>query len=90
MVKVTNKAKEGLRELLLLCTEDPETSLRLSRGSLGQFGFVLGREEDGDEVVRCNGLKVLLVLSEFVSLLDGAIIDVENDGSKRVFVMTKK
>ena len=90
MVKVTDKAKEELKKLLLLRAEDPETGIRLSYGALGQFGLVLSREKDGDDVVRCDSSKVLLVGNEFMGLLDGITIDVENNGSKREFVMTKK
>jgi Fe-S cluster assembly iron-binding protein IscA len=89
MLKVTDKAREELKKLLFSSTRDAETCLRLAYGALGQFGLVLGREKDGDEVVNSHGLKVLLVGHEFVSLLDGVTLDVANGRSQRQFFMTK-
>lgn len=90
MVEVTDKAREELTKLLVSSASDAETSIRLSYGTLGQLGLVLSREKDGDEVVLSHGLKVLLIGNEFLRLLDGMILDVENDQSKREFVISKK
>jgi Fe-S cluster assembly iron-binding protein IscA len=89
MVKVTDKAKEELKKLLLSRTNDHESVIRLLYGSVGQFGLGLSREKDGDEVVCSDGLKVLLIGNELMSLLDGVTFDVKNDGSRREFVMAK-
>ncbi len=90
MLKVTDKAKDELKELLLLCTKDGEDGIRLVYGSLGQFGLLLGQEKDGDKVIQHDGSKVLLIGSDLTGLLNGVTMDVENNGRKREFVMTKK
>ncbi len=90
MVKVTDKAREELKKLLLSSARDAETSIRLSYGTLGQFGLVLSREKDGDEVVHSHGLKVLLIGNEFLRLLDGMTLDVANSQSEREFIITRK
>jgi Fe-S cluster assembly iron-binding protein IscA len=90
MVKVTDKAKEELKKLLLSRTDDHESGIRLLYGSVGQFGLGLSREKDGDEVVYSDGLKVLMIGNKFTRLLDGVTFDVENNVNKREFVMTKK
>jgi Fe-S cluster assembly iron-binding protein IscA len=90
MVEVTDKAREELRKLLLSSARDAETSIRLSYGTLGQFGLVLSREKDGDEVVQSHGLKVLLIGNEFMRLLDGMTFDVTSGPSKREFILTRQ
>lgn len=75
---------------MLSRTDDHESVIRLLCGSVGQFGLGLSRERDGDEVVYSNGLKVMLIGNELMGLLDGVTFDVNNDGSRREFVMAKK
>ena len=90
MIKITDRASEKLKKLLLLCRDHPETGLRLKNGSMGQFGLVLGTEADGDHVVEHEGLKVLLVGRELILLLNGVTIDIENNGNKVELVMFKR
>jgi hypothetical protein len=90
MVKVTEKAKEELKNLLLSHAQDTQACIKLACGLLGQFGLMLGKPEDGDEVVQHQGRGILIIGSEFKSVLDGAILNVEYTNGKREFVMTKK
>jgi Fe-S cluster assembly iron-binding protein IscA len=90
MVMITNKAREELKNLLLLHTEDMETGIRLVCGSLGQFGLKLSKPEDGDDVVQDQGLRILMVGSNFKDVLNAVTLDVEYSNGKREFVMAKK
>jgi len=86
MVTVTENAKQQLKETLLANSDDPETGLRLSFKSPGQFGLVLDKEHKGDQVVEHEGSKVLLVGLEIVEQLQGATLDVGDtpEGTKLV------
>lgn len=86
MVTVTENAKQQLKETLLANRDDPETSLRLSIKTPGQFGLALDKEHEGDQVVEHEGVKVLLVGLEIVEQLQGATLDVGDtpEGTKLV------
>jgi hypothetical protein len=90
MVKVTDKAKEELKNMLLLHAKDTQACIMLACGSLGQFGLMLGKPKDGDEVIQHKGRGILIIGSEFKSVLDGAILNVEYSNGKREFVMSRK
>jgi len=76
MLEVTEGAKDLLRDIWLEETDDREFGLRLTMEASGQPGLVLGKEEPGDEVVEHQGVKVLLVESELVPVLEGSTLDV--------------
>ena len=92
MLTVTESAKEQLKETLLANTDDPEIGLRLTLEPGGQFGLVLGREQEGDQVVEHEGAKVLLVATELAPAVDGITLDVQEtaDGPKLVVSKTAK
>jgi len=84
MLTVTDSAKQELKRMLLAHTDDPEVSLRLELKSPGEFGLVLGKEAEGDQVVEDEGTKVLLVASELAPVVEGVTLDVQDtaDGPK--------
>jgi Fe-S cluster assembly iron-binding protein IscA len=86
MLTVTDNAKDKLMETLLANTDDREIGLRLSMKSPGRLGLVLDRESPTDDVIEHEGLKLLMVGTELVGLLEGATIDVQDtpDGPKLV------
>jgi Fe-S cluster assembly iron-binding protein IscA len=86
MVTVTENAKQQLKETLLANRDDPETGLRLSIKTPGQFGLVLDKEQKGDQVVEHDGLKVLLLGLDIVETLKGATLDTRDtpEGTKLV------
>ncbi len=92
MLKVTEGAKELLRETLLGETDDPEIGLRLLREESGQLGLALGKEELGDQVVEHEGVNVLLVKSELAPTLEGITLDVQDnaDGIKKLVVISDR
>lgn len=84
MLTVTDNAKQELKKTLLAHTDDPEVSLRLELKPPGQFGLVLDREAEGDQVVEHEGIKVLLVAAELAPAVEGITLDVQDtpDGPK--------
>lgn len=85
MLTVTQNAKRLLKEVLLDHIDDPEVGLRLSPEPFGKLGLVLSRENHGDQVVRHEGVKVLLVAPEVNALLDNATLDVQDSPDGPVF-----
>lgn len=86
MLKVTESAKQLLKETLTAHSDDPEVGLRLSLKTPGQLGIVLDREAEGDHVVEHEGAKLLLVASELASVVEGVTLDVQDtpEGPKLV------
>lgn len=78
MLTVTESAKQLLKETLTAHSDDPEVGLRLSVKSPGEFGLVLDREAEGDQVVDHENTKVLLVASELASMVEGVTLDVQD------------
>lgn len=77
MVTVTDRAKHELKTVLSEHTQDDDQGLRLVVTPTGQLGLGLDVARDGDQVVECEGAKVLLVGEEISPALDGATVDVE-------------
>jgi len=88
LLTVTDSAKEQLKETLLGNTDDPEIGIRLRLGPGRQFGLVLDREAEGDQIVEHDGLKVLLVGQELATILELVTLDVQDtpDGPKLIVV----
>ena len=86
MLTVTEGAKQLLKGILAAHSDDPEVSLRLSFNPPGEFGIVLDREAEGDQVVEYEGAKALLVAPELASVVEGVTLDVQDtaDGPKLV------
>ena len=86
MLTVTENAGGLLKEILSASSDDPALVLRLMPGSEGHMGLMLSEEEPGDQVVKHQGIKVLLVPSELAAAVDGITLDVEDagDGPKLV------
>ncbi len=77
MLTVTAQAAEKLKEAIQAQTEDPEVAIRLipSSSKPNQLDMALDREQEGDQVVESEGVKVLLISSELTQVLDGMVID---------------
>ena len=86
MVTVTESAKQTLKEILTTHSDDPEVGIRLSFNPPGEFGVVLDREAEGDQVVEYDGAKALLVAPELAPVVDGVTLDIQDtpEGSKLV------
>ena len=92
MLKVTESAKQKLRETLLANTDDREAGLRLKMKSSGQLGLVLDRGSPADSIVEHEGSKVLIVEHELAELLQEATLDIQDtpDGPKLTIFQGQK
>jgi Fe-S cluster assembly iron-binding protein IscA len=87
MLDVTEDAKQLLKETLQSHSQDPETGIRLSMKAGGDYGIELDVETKGDQVVKHDGAKVLLVSSQLATVLEGARLDVhDTDDGRRLFL----
>ena len=86
MMNVTEDAKQELRRVLLLSTDNPEICLRLTANSPQELGLVLDTEAEGDQVIEHEGSKVLLIGQEAIDIVDRLTIGVEDtaEGKKLV------
>jgi len=75
MITVTERAKERLKNALLITVKEPEMGLRLETTSLGECGLYPDRERDGDHVIEHEGTKVLLLSERVSRLLEDATLD---------------
>jgi len=79
LVTVTDAAKEELGRILATRSLDPDKYLRLARPPAwhgpGDFGIVIGVEEDTDHTVERDGLKLLLVDSLLAERLSDSVLD---------------
>ena len=90
MLTVTESAKQLLKEALTAHSDDPEVALRLSFNLPGEFGIVLDREAEGDQVVEHEDTKVLLVASELAPVVEGVTLDVQDTPEGPKLTMSKE
>lgn len=74
---VTDEAKQELKQTLEANTEDSEVCLRLAMKSASEFGLALDKEAEGDQVIECEGSKVLLIGKEMADAVDNLKFDVQ-------------
>ena len=74
MITVTERAKEELKAILVDIGADLDKGLRLQPTTDG-FALTLDSELSGDQVVKHEGLKILLVAIEYFSIFDKATVD---------------
>ena len=84
MLAVTETAKDKLKDTIPKLTDEPGFALRIvvSPADEKKLDLVLGREQEGDQVVEGpEGDTVLLIEPELSGKLDGVVFDyVENEG----------
>lgn len=90
MLTVTESAKRLLKGTLAAHSDDPEVALRLSFNPPGEFGIVLDREAEGDQVVEHEDTKILLVASELAPVVEGVALDVEDTAEGAKLVIRKE
>jgi Fe-S cluster assembly iron-binding protein IscA len=86
MISVTERAKEEMKKVLVDKVNNPLVGLRLNVNSPGDFSLSTDIETPGDQVVKHEGMKVLLVGKEWAAGLDGYTLDFEG---KKKFVVAK-
>jgi Fe-S cluster assembly iron-binding protein IscA len=78
MLTVTEGAKQHLKKVLLVSTNDPDLGIRLTVDASGEYGVVLDREAPDDHVVEHEGSKVLLVAHNVAERLVGLTLDIQD------------
>jgi Fe-S cluster assembly iron-binding protein IscA len=78
MLAVTERAKQELKRILADKVDNPQGGLRLRVSNPGEFGLSIDTEMPGDQVVKYEGAKVLLVEEGLATSLKGVIIGVED------------
>ena len=79
MLAVTDPAKQELKIILFGKVDHPLAGIRLIRCEQpDSFGLTIDIEISGDEVVKYDGSKVLIVDHELSKDLDGNILDIED------------
>ena len=91
MLTVTAEAAAKLKEAIQAQTEDPEVAIRLiiSSSKPNQLDMALGKEQEGDQVVENDGVKVLFISSELTQALDGMVIDCQETPEGTFFSISK-
>jgi len=90
MLMVTEDAKRHLKRLLVKNASDPNLGIRLRVGKGLQLGVLLDREADDDYIVEHEGAKVLMVEPDLFTLVKGATLDTETDGTLASLVITRR
>jgi hypothetical protein len=91
MLAVTDLAKQELKKMLFAKVDHPLAGIRLVRdGQPDNFGLTIDIEIPGDEVVKYDGSKILIVDRELSEDLNGNILDVEYAAQGNNFVVIEK
>lgn len=91
MLTVTELAKQELKKILFQKVDNPLAGIRLIRVEQpDDFGLTIDIEIPGDEVVKYDGSKILIVDHELSKDLDGNILDIEDEAQVRNFVVIER
>lgn len=87
MIGVTARAKKELKKILAAKVDMPQAGLRLVNRGQSELGLGVDIELPGDQVVKYDGLKVLLVEHRLAKRLKGVTLDIDDtpDGPQLVF-----
>ena len=91
MLAVTDMAKQELKKMLFSKVDHPLAGIRLVRnGQPDDFGLTIDIEIPGDEVVKYDGSKILIVDRKLAEDLNGNILDIEYATQGNNFVVIEK
>ena len=78
MIRITESAKEELKNILSANVDNPQASLRLTTNDQGQLALGIDVERPGDQVVEHEGSKVLVVEEGLATSLEGVTLDAQD------------
>ena len=78
MIEITDAAKSELKRILSENSQDPAQLLRLTAGPDGSLGLILDSAAAGDNIVECEGIRVLAIEEELAGMMSGVSMDVED------------
>ena len=91
MLAITDLAKQELKKILFEKVDHPLAGIRLIRCEQpDNFGLTIDIEMPGDEVVKYDGSKVLIVDHELSEDLDGNKLDIEDAAQGNNFVVIER
>ena len=74
MIGVTERAKQELKKVLLVNTDETEACFRLSTDDQGQIGLAIDKEREGDQSIEHDGSKLLLAEEALADTLQGITV----------------
>lgn len=80
-VRITGSAARHLKRKLAVLAKSSKQYLRIVPAPGGVAGLLLDRARREDEVIRVNGVPILLVSPPLVPVLRGTVLDYEEGGS---------
>ncbi|MFC1909578.1 hypothetical protein ACFLXD_07045 [Chloroflexota bacterium] len=87
MIRVTERAKEELRNILVKHVDNPQACIRIKADD-GKLGVAIDIEMPGDKTVEHEGLTLLVIEGELAGNMNHLTIDVEDtdEGNQLVIV----
>jgi hypothetical protein len=93
MIRLTERAAYGLREILTANRTPSDQGVKLVLGDQGKVSMTIGRPEEGDSVVDGGRRPLLIVDAAIANDLDGVVLDVakgENETEPPQFVFRRE
>ncbi|MBA7530585.1 hypothetical protein ES705_22793 [subsurface metagenome] len=90
MIDVTERARQELKRILSRKVDMPQARLRLIANDHGGLGLGIDIEAPGDQVVECEGSKVLIVEPRLAANLKGVTLDVDDNSEGAELVISEK
>ena len=90
MINVTQRAGKELKKIRDSHVDNWYALLRLIPRGEGRVGLGIDIEMPGDQVVECEGVKVLVVERQLAASLEGITIDAEDNGGTPELVLLEK
>jgi len=81
MINITKRAKKALKKILAASVDLSQGRLRLMDRGQGKLGLGIDIEMPGDELVKHDGLTILVIERGLATNLKGVTLDVEDDGN---------
>ena len=81
MINITERAKKALKKILAANVDLSQGRLRLMDRGQGKLGLGIDIEMPGDELVKHDGLTILVIERGLATNLKGVTLDVEDGGN---------
>ena len=89
MLTITESARDELKNILEKNSNEEDEGLRLIVNQPGSFALMLDKEQNNDEVIEHNGVKILLYQKDMSPILDNIVLDCQYTESGRMLIISK-
>jgi hypothetical protein len=79
MIRLTERATLGLKEILATNGTPKDRAVKLVPGESGGLAMVIGRPKEGDAVVESEQRPLLIVDASMSARLDGVVLDASDE-----------